>query len=104
MPQTVQKIVEHRRWFLCIAMLCYGLILDRHEQLMFIGPVYQSFNYGLKSFYGTIFISITGLGLRLLWDTQRQLSQFFPTALLCMRTQAILPWYIFHQTLIVVSP
>jgi glucan biosynthesis protein C len=101
MPQLWQKIVEQRRWFLCIALLCYGfIILDRHAELMFIAQYYQS-SIWVKSFYGTIFISNHWAWiLAVVGYAGHYLN--FSNRFIVYANQAILPWYIFHQTLIVV--
>lgn len=101
LPLLWQNIIEQRRRFLSMALICYCLIiLDRHGYLQFIAQYYTT-SLLVKSVYGTLYISNHWAWiLAVVAYAGRYLN--FSNAFIVYANQAILPWYIFHQTFIVV--
>ena len=103
-----QKVIEHRRWLMLAAMLCYGLIIADRNGLFDSIP--DSFG---ESVTGRLIVGVVlalnhwGWILALVGYAGRYLNR--PTnkldkdgGLLHYSNNAILPWYMLHQTLIIV--
>lgn len=95
------RIIDKRFYFLAIALAGYIFIVaDRNGIFAPLAALYTSSNW-VKGFYGTVFIishwawilAALGLAGKYLTKTNR-----FAT----YANEAILPWYILHQTLIVI--
>ena len=97
------RAVVQRRWYLlAIAIACYAfLIADRHGAWTLLADQFEH-NLAVRSFYSIVvtlnhwawilcLIGLAGYYLR------------FSNRFLAYANQAVLPWYIMHQTLIVVA-
>jgi peptidoglycan/LPS O-acetylase OafA/YrhL len=95
-----QQIIKHRRVFLAIAILGYSwLMLDRHGFLD-IGDELDGLII-IKLIHGVL-LSLNYWSWILLVVAYAGHYLNFTNRFLTYANQAILPWYIFHQTLIVV--
>ena len=103
-----QKIIVHRRWFMLAAMLCYSLIIADRNGLFDSIP--DSFGESVSgrlivgvvlalNHWGWIF-AVIGYAGRYLNKPVNKLDK--DGSLLRYCNNAILPWYMLHQTLIVV--
>jgi len=95
-----QFVINHRRYWLAIALVCYLLaIADRQGAFDTLAELYQT-SLALQLFYSTIvainhwvwiFAAVGYAGFYL----------NKPSAVLAYTTKAILPWYLLHQTIII---
>ncbi|MFC3120168.1 acyltransferase family protein [Agaribacter flavus] len=93
-------IIERRRIFVYVGLACYAfIVLDRNEAFPFMGEAFQ--NYALVQFaYGSVVIGDMWCWiLACIGYVGRYLNQ--PSALLNYANEAVLPWYILHQSLII---
>lgn len=103
-----QKVIVYRRWFMLAAMLCYSLIIADRNGLFDSIPA----SFG-ESVSGRLIVGVVlalnhwGWILALIGYAGRYLNR--PTnkldkdgSLLHYSNNAILPWYMLHQTLIIV--
>jgi hypothetical protein len=115
-----QAVIDYRRWFLLLALCCYSFaIADRHQLFpalssQFEHSVWVQLGYRLNSVLNHWGWLLTVLGYAGFWLNRPALS--FATAGAITKdkgfdpdgnirrycTIAILPWYMLHQTLIVV--
>lgn len=95
------KVTRCRRWYLCVAIFCYGLIiLDRHD---YLGPVgdWMTQSYSFRIFVGIIVVANHWAWLgAILGYGKRFLNQ--PNEFIQKLNKGIYCYYIMHQTLIVV--
>lgn len=91
-PQWWAAVLRHRRMFLLGALSCYGLLLlDRHD-------VFEPY----ASMFDQLLWVLAVLGYAG-WYLNRPVSPIDPKgAIYRYASPAILPWYLLHQTLIVV--
>ncbi len=103
-----QKVIVYRRWFMLAAMLCYSLIIaDRNGLFDSIPPSFGESVSGrlivgvvlALNHWGWI-LALIGYAGRYLNRPTNQLDQ--DGSLLHYANNAILPWYMLHQTLIIV--
>ncbi len=99
MPVIWQKVIDHRRWFLGFAIVGYSLIvLDRHGYLALEEATYQL--WYVRYIIGILLaLNLWGWILMLVGYAGRYLRS--GSKLLTYLNRAILPYYIFHQTLII---
>ncbi|MEP4892035.1 MAG: acyltransferase family protein [Aliiglaciecola sp.] len=95
------KVVSKRRGFLCLAILGYGFIVaDRNGAFTWLAEQYQS-SLLVRGIYGTIFIvNLWAWIFSLVGYAGQYLNR--PANVITYANGAVLPWYMFHQTLIVV--
>jgi glucans biosynthesis protein C len=115
-----QAVIDYRRWFLVLAVLCYSIaIADRHQMFPTLAAQFETsvmvqLIYRMNSVlnhWGWLFAVLgyagfwlnrpgfstglsAGIGARFGFDVSGNKLRY------C--TQAILPWYLLHQTLIIV--
>jgi len=95
------SVVKNRHKLMFVALIGYTLILlDKYEYLYFLSQHFET-NIWVKSFYGMI-VSINHWAwiLALIGYCATYLTR--PSPSLRYATTAILPWYMLHQTLIIV--
>ncbi|MEP0175083.1 MAG: acyltransferase family protein [Paraglaciecola sp.] len=101
-PVLWQRLIECRSGLLIVAFMCYVfIIMDRHQMFQPLADLYTSSN-GVRLFYGSIFVTnhwlwilaIVGYAGRYLQFSNRFLKKI---------NRAILPCYILHQSVIIVS-
>ncbi|MGQ8364371.1 acyltransferase family protein [Glaciecola sp. 1036] len=100
-PKLWDSVVHHRWRLLMVAVVCYAFIIaDRHGAWTFLADRFET-SLLVKSFYGSVFtlnhwtwiLALVGLAGHYLRFT----NQFLRYA-----NTAILPWYMLHQTLIII--
>lgn len=95
-----QQIIDHRHKLIIAALLCYGLIaLDRNGFFPWMGQAFKDY-VQVQILYGMVMV--VNMGLWIL--TLTGLAGYYlnrPSRLLNYCNQAILPWYMLHQTLII---
>lgn len=94
-------VISARRWFLALALLGYIFIVtDRNEGFTWLAQQYES-SLLVRAIYGTIFIvNLWSWIFCLVGYAGRYLNR--QNAAISYANNAVLPWYMFHQTLIVV--
>lgn len=96
-----QFVIDKRRVFLALALLGYAFIVaDRHNTFELLASQFET-NTSIRFFYGIV-LSINHwawifcvVGFAGYWLNK-------PSKTLSYATEAILPWYLLHQTLIIV--
>ena len=96
-----QQLINRRRAFLVTACCTYlFIILDRHGMFDSLASLYQTSDW-VRLFYGTIFITNMWCWLLVMVGyAGRYLNR--PSNILRYANHAVLPWYMLHQTLIIV--
>ncbi len=99
--QWWNRVIEFRHLFLGLAILGYAFIVaDRHGAFTPLADLYQTSDW-VRFFYGSIFSMnhwawiLCVVGYAGFWLNR-------PSKVLTYCNQAILPWYMLHQTLIIV--
>jgi hypothetical protein len=107
-PLWWAAILKHRRMFLLGALCCYGLLLlDRHDMFepyasMFDELLFVRLSYGLVLSLNHWLWLLAVLGYAG-WYLNRPVSPIDPKgAIYRYASPAILPWYLLHQSLIIV--
>jgi glucans biosynthesis protein C len=103
-----QRVIACRRYFLLAALLCYGfLIADRHGAFDALAEAYQT-SISMQLFYGAI-LSLNHwcwllccVGYAGFWLNSPTNAIDKEGRILRYCNTAILPWYMLHQTLIIV--
>ena len=95
-----QRVIDRRRALLLVALSTYSfIILDRHDMFESLASLYST-SEPVRLFYGVIFIVNMWCWLLVMVGyAGRYLNR--PSKLLNYANQAVLPWYILHQTLII---
>lgn len=102
-----QQVIRWRRYFLLVALCCYGLIIaDRHEVFGSIPD--NEITFTLRLMFSTVLslnhwcwlLAIIGYGGYWFNKPTNQLDKDGRLRRYC--NDAILPWYMLHQTLIIV--
>ncbi|WP_100657802.1 acyltransferase family protein [Alteromonas flava] len=101
MPHLWQRIIDHRRGLLFLALCGYALLIaDRHDALSYLAEQFET-SLAVRALYAII---VTGNHwcwiLTILGYAGRYLRQDAP--MLRYANRAVLAWYLMHQTLIVV--
>lgn len=96
-----QQAIKARYWLLIIALASYAFIIaDRHGAFPHLANAFQE-NLLIKLLYGVVFsANIWCAILAVLGLTGHFLNK--PSKLLQYANEAVLPWYLLHQTVIVV--
>ena len=103
-----QKVILHRRWFMLAAMLCYSLIIADRNGLFDSIPDSFGESVSGRLIVGTVLaLNHWGWILALIGFAGRYLNRPINKldkdgSLLHYCNNAILPWYMLHQTLIIV--
>lgn len=103
-----QKVIVHRRWFMLAAMLCYSLIIADRNGLFDSIPASFGESVSGRLIVGVVLalnhwgwiLALIGYAGRYLNKPVNKLDK--DGSLLHYCNNAILPWYMLHQTLIVV--
>ncbi|MCF6437873.1 acyltransferase family protein [Pseudoalteromonas luteoviolacea] len=102
LPRFKASVIAHRHILLILALLGYSfIIMDKHGVLYGLAQLFDT-SIWVKSLYGVI-LSINHWAwiLMLIGYGARYLDK--PSNKLAYATGAILPWYILHQTLIMIA-
>lgn len=96
-----QRIIDKRRTLLVTASCTYAfIVLNRHGMFSSMADLYQTMD-SIRLLYGTIFVvNLWCWLLTMVGYAGRYLNK--PSATLNYANTAVLPWYILHQTLIIV--
>ena len=96
-----QKLINRRRALLIVACATYSFIIfDRHGMFESLAALYRTSEW-VRLFYGAVYIVNMWCWLLVMVGyAGRYLNR--PSKLLNYANQAVLPWYILHQTLIIV--
>ncbi|WP_342804646.1 acyltransferase family protein [Alteromonas sp. M12] len=94
-------VIAKRRWFLYLAILGYLFIVaDRNGAFTWLAEQYEG-SIAVRGLYGTIFIiNLWAWIFSLVGYAGQYLNR--PAKFVSYANKAVLPWYMFHQTLIVV--
>lgn len=100
-PVVWQKLIDHRRKLLITAALAYAfIIMDRHGWFPTLAGMFQTSDT-IRATYGTIYVTNMWCWLlAAVGYAGRYLNR--PSSTLNYANQAVLAWYILHQTLIIV--
>ncbi|MDO6709464.1 acyltransferase family protein [Aliiglaciecola sp. 2_MG-2023] len=93
-------VIAKRRWFLYLAILGYLFIVaDRNGDFTWLAEQYEG-SIAVRGLYGTIFIiNLWAWIFSLVGYAGQYLNR--PAKFVSYANKAVLPWYMFHQTLIV---
>ncbi|MFQ3248684.1 MAG: glucan biosynthesis protein C [Glaciecola sp.] len=96
-----QAAIDKRRILLVLGLCTYGLVaMDRNGVFPFMGEAFRNY-IAVQYMYGAVIIANLWFWmLGLIGYAGRYLNK--PSRLLTYANEAVLPWYIFHQTLIIV--
>ncbi len=95
-----QQLVSHRRLWLGLALLCYSLIiLERHD--VFAVSAQFDTSVWVKTLFGVVLIANHWLWLLAVLGYAGAYLAKTNSPLLRYCNDAVLPWYILHQTLII---
>lgn len=103
-----QKVIMHRRWFMLAAIVCYSLIIADRNGLFDSMPASFAESASGHLLVGTVLalnhwswiLALIGYAGRYLNQPNHKLDK--DGSLLRYSNNAILPWYMLHQTLIIV--
>ena len=103
-----QKVIVQRRWFMLAAMLCYSLIIGDRNGLFDSIPASFGESVSGRLIVGTVLalnhwgwiLALIGYAGRYLNKPNNKLDK--DGRLLHYTNNAILPWYMLHQTLIII--
>lgn len=100
-PDIWQWVIDKRRFLLVGALVCYSFVaLDRNGAFPFMGEAFKN-HLWVQFAYGSVIIANLWCWiLFLLAYAGRYLNK--PSPLLNYANEAVLPWYILHQSLIII--
>ena len=95
-----QQLVSHRRLWLGLALLCYSLIIAERHDVFAVSAQFDT-SVWVKTLFGVVLIANHWLWLLAVLGYAGAYLAKTNSPLLRYCNDAVLPWYILHQTLII---
>lgn len=95
-----QQLVSHRKLWLLLALCCYGLIIAERHDSFALSAQFDTVVW-VKALFGTVLILNHWLWLFAVLGFAGAYLSTINSPLLRYCNDAVLPWYILHQTLII---